>query len=250
MQCLVMLSARTCRAAADSTSATRQPSTPVGLGSRPAREARRAVCGPRDWPCSSSHYRKAFDHYFIDNNRPRAATSAGAAIGALHLGLRLVNEGKVARSPARVGACSSIHMIIGIGTDICDARRIAQTIERDGELFLDRVYTPIERAKAERGANRIETYAKCFAAKEAFAKALGTGLLHAGVLFRDIEVVNLPSGKPTLKLTGGALKQLQAITPEDCEAQIDLALTDEGPYAQAFVIISASPRSLARLAQW
>jgi holo-[acyl-carrier protein] synthase len=133
-------------------------------------------------------------------------------------------------------------MIIGIGTDICDARRIAQTIERHGERFLDRVYTATERAKAERRANKVETYAKRFAAKEACAKALGTGF-RAGVFFRDMGVVNLPSGKPTLKLTGGALKRLQAITPEGCEAQIDLALTDEGPYAQAFVIISALPKA-------
>ncbi len=132
-------------------------------------------------------------------------------------------------------------MIIGIGTDICDARRIAQTIDRHGERFLNRVYTSTERAKAERRANRVETYAKRFAAKEACAKALGTGF-RAGVFFRDMGVVNLPSGKPTLRLTGGALKRLQAITPAGCEAQIDLALTDEGPYAQAFVIISALPR--------
>jgi holo-[acyl-carrier protein] synthase len=132
-------------------------------------------------------------------------------------------------------------MIIGIGTDICDARRIAVAIERHGERFLDRIYTPIERAKAERRANRVETYAKRFAAKEACAKALGTGF-RAGVFFRDMGVVNLPSGKPTLKLTGGALERLQAITPAGCAAQIDLALTDEGPYAQAFVIISALPK--------
>jgi holo-[acyl-carrier protein] synthase len=132
-------------------------------------------------------------------------------------------------------------MIIGIGTDLCDARRIAQTIERHGERFLARVYTPVERAKADRRANRVETYAKRFAAKEACAKALGTGF-RAGVFFRDMGVVNLPSGKPTLKLTGGALKRLQAITPAGCEVQIDLALTDEGPYAQAFVIISALPK--------
>jgi holo-[acyl-carrier protein] synthase len=132
-------------------------------------------------------------------------------------------------------------MIIGIGTDICDARRIAETIDRHGERFLNRIYTPTERAKAERRANRVETYAKRFAAKEACAKALGTGF-RAGVFFRDMGVVNLPSGKPTLKLTGGALERLRAITPPGCEAQIDLAITDEGPYAQAFVIISALPK--------
>jgi holo-[acyl-carrier protein] synthase len=132
-------------------------------------------------------------------------------------------------------------MIIGIGTDICDARRIAETIDRHGERFLNLIYTPTERAKAERRANRVETYAKRFAAKEACAKALGTGF-RAGVFFRDMGVVNLPSGKPTLKLTGGALERLRAVTPPGCEAQIDLAITDEGPYAQAFVIISALPK--------
>jgi holo-[acyl-carrier protein] synthase len=132
-------------------------------------------------------------------------------------------------------------MIIGIGTDLCDARRIAVTIDRHGERFLNRVFTPTERAKAERRANRAETYAKRFAAKEACAKALGTGF-RDGVFFRDMGVVNLPSGKPTLELTGGALKRLQAITPPGCEVQIDLALTDEGPFAQAFVIISALPK--------
>jgi holo-[acyl-carrier protein] synthase len=132
-------------------------------------------------------------------------------------------------------------MILGIGSDICDARRIAKVIERHGDRFLDRVFTPIERAKADKRRNRAETYAKRFAAKEACAKALGTGF-RAGVFFRDMGVVNLPSGKPTLKLTGGALKRLQAMTPAGCEAQIDLALTDEGPYAQAFVIISALPK--------
>jgi holo-[acyl-carrier protein] synthase len=132
-------------------------------------------------------------------------------------------------------------MIIGIGTDLCDIRRIAKTIERHGDRFLDRIYTAAERARAERRANKVDTYAKRFAAKEACAKALGTGF-HRGVFFRDMGVVNLPSGKPTLKLTGGALARLAAITPSGYEPQIDLALTDEWPYAQAFVIISAVPR--------
>src|SRR5262252_2707691 len=131
-------------------------------------------------------------------------------------------------------------MIIGIGTDLCDIRRIAKTIERHGDRFLDRVYTKTERTRAERKANRIDTYAKRFAAKEACAKALGTGF-RKGVFFRDMGVVNLPSGKPTLRLTGGALARLQAITPAGYEAQIDLALTDEYPLAQAFVVISAMP---------
>ena len=133
-------------------------------------------------------------------------------------------------------------MIIGIGSDICDARRIAKVIERHGDRFLDRVFTTIERAKADKRRNRAETYAKRFAAKEACAKALGTGL-RAGVFWRDMGVVNMPSGRPTLKLSGGALARLQAITPQGCEAHIDLTITDEGPLAQAVVVISAVPRA-------
>ena len=132
-------------------------------------------------------------------------------------------------------------MIIGIGSDLCDARRIARAIERYGERFLARIFTDTERARAERRANRFETYAKRFAAKEACAKALGTGL-RAGVFWRDMGVVNLPSGRPTMKLTGGALERLKAITPAGCEARIDVSVTDEGPLAQAFVVISAVPR--------
>ncbi|HWE79520.1 MAG TPA: holo-ACP synthase, partial [Pseudolabrys sp.] len=109
-----------------------------------------------------------------------------------------------------------------------------------GERFLDRIYTPTERAKAERRANRIETYAKRFAAKEACAKALGTGF-RRGVFWRDMGVVNLPSGRPTMSLTGGALARLKAITPAGCEPVIDVSLTDEGPLAQAIVIIQAVP---------
>ncbi len=135
-------------------------------------------------------------------------------------------------------------MILGIGTDLVDIRRIEQTIARHGERFINRIYTEAERARAERKANRIDTYAKRFAAKEACAKALGTGF-RKGVFFRDMGVVNLPSGKPTLRLTGGALARLQAITPAGYEAQIDLALTDEYPLAQAFVVISAELRSPA-----
>src|SRR5215475_1272498 len=123
-------------------------------------------------------------------------------------------------------------MIIGIGSDLCDARRIARVIERHGERFLARIFTDSERARAERRANVVETYAKRFAAKEACAKALGTGF-RRGVFFRDIGVVNLPSGKPTLQLAGGALERLQAITPEGYRAEIDIALTDEWPIAQA-----------------
>lgn len=130
-------------------------------------------------------------------------------------------------------------MILGIGSDICDARRIAKVIERHGDRFIDRIFTPAERAKAERRRNRVETYAKRFAAKEACAKALGTGL-RAGVWWRDMGVVNLPSGRPTLALTGGAKRRLAAMTPAGYEARIDLTMTDEGPMAQAFVVISAT----------
>lgn len=133
-------------------------------------------------------------------------------------------------------------MIIGLGSDMVDVRRIARSIERYGERFLGRIFTPAERAKAENRANTVETYAKRFAAKEACAKALGTGL-RSGVFWRDMGVVNLPSGRPTMKLTGGALKRLQAITPAGCAAKIDVSLTDEGPSAQAIVIISAVPRT-------
>jgi holo-[acyl-carrier protein] synthase len=132
-------------------------------------------------------------------------------------------------------------MIIGLGSDMVDVRRIARTIERHGERFLARIYTPAERAKAESRVTKVETYAKRFAAKEACSKALGTGF-RSGVFWRDMGVVNLASGRPTMKLTGGALKRLQAITPTGCEARIDVSLTDEGPTAQAIVIISAVPR--------
>ena len=131
-------------------------------------------------------------------------------------------------------------MILGIGSDICDVRRIAKVIERHGDRFLDRVFTPTERAKADKRRNRVETYAKRFAAKEACAKALGTGL-RAGVWWRDMGVVNLPSGRPTMELTGGAKRRLEALTPAGYEARIDLTITDEGPMAQALVIISAVP---------
>jgi holo-[acyl-carrier protein] synthase len=129
-------------------------------------------------------------------------------------------------------------MILGIGSDITDVRRIAKVIERYGDRFIDRIFTPTERALAERRRNRVETYAKRFAAKEACAKALGTGL-RGGVWWRDMGVINLPSGRPTLALTGGAKRRLQAITPAGHEARIDLTITDEGATAQAFVIISA-----------
>lgn len=135
-------------------------------------------------------------------------------------------------------------MIIGIGSDFADARRIARSIERFGDRFLDRVFTPVERAKADRRKLRAETYAKRFAAKEACAKALGTGLSH-GVFWRDMGVVNLPTGQPTLVLTGGAARRLQQLVPEGYEPRIHLSLTDEGPLTAAHVIISAVPRGAA-----
>jgi holo-[acyl-carrier protein] synthase len=133
-------------------------------------------------------------------------------------------------------------MILGIGTDLVDIRRIERTIERHGDRFIHRIFTETERALAERRANRAATYAKRFAAKEACAKALGTGFRN-GVFFRDLGVVNLSSGKPTMRLTGGALVRLQTMVPAGSEAQIDLAITDEYPMAQAFVIISAVARA-------
>lgn len=136
-------------------------------------------------------------------------------------------------------------MIIGLGSDLCDVRRIEKVLERHGERFLDRIFTPAERAKADCRTNRAETYAKRFAAKEACAKALGTGL-RRGVFWRDMGVVNLPGGRPTMTLTGGALARLQAITPAGCEARIEVSLTDEGPTAQAIVIISAVPLQAPR----
>jgi holo-[acyl-carrier protein] synthase len=134
-------------------------------------------------------------------------------------------------------------MILGVGSDLVDVRRIERVIARHGDRFILRIFTDLERAKADRRATRIETYAKRFAAKEACAKALGTGF-RDGVFWRDLGVVNLPSGRPTMKLTGGALERLKAITPPDHEARIDLTITDEGPMAQALVIISAVPKAI------
>ena len=132
-------------------------------------------------------------------------------------------------------------MILGIGNDIIDIRRIEQTLARFGERFIERVFTEAERRKSDGRVNRAASYAKRFAAKEACAKALGTGLKR-GVFWRDMGVVNLPSGKPTMRLSGGALARLQAITPLGMQAQIDLSLTDDDPQAQAIVVISAVPR--------
>jgi holo-[acyl-carrier protein] synthase len=132
-------------------------------------------------------------------------------------------------------------MILGVGSDLVDVRRIERVIARHGDRFILRIFTPTERAKAERRATRIETYAKRFAAKEACAKALGTGF-RRGVFWRDLGVINMPSGRPTMELTGGALERLKALTPPQHEARIDLTITDEGPMAQALVIISAVPK--------
>ncbi|MBW8707891.1 MAG: holo-ACP synthase [Alphaproteobacteria bacterium] len=129
-------------------------------------------------------------------------------------------------------------MILGLGNDLIDIRRIEKTIAAHGDRFLNRIYTDIERAKSDRRANRAASYAKRFAAKEACAKALGTGLNH-GVYWRDMGVVNMPGGKPTMALSGGALKRLEKMTPPGHHAQIDLTITDDFPLAQAIVIISA-----------
>jgi holo-[acyl-carrier protein] synthase len=131
-------------------------------------------------------------------------------------------------------------MILGLGSDICDIRRIERAMERFGVRFLNRVFTPAERARAERrnGANRAGTYAKRFAAKEACAKALGTGFAR-GVFLADLAVENLPSGQPTLRLSGGAAARLAELVPAGYAARLDLSMTDEYPYAYAQVIISA-----------
>ncbi|HJS30840.1 MAG TPA: holo-ACP synthase [Alphaproteobacteria bacterium] len=129
-------------------------------------------------------------------------------------------------------------MIVGLGSDIVDIRRIERTMERFGERFLERVFTPIERQKSERRANPAASYARRFAAKEACAKALGTGL-RDGVYWRDMGVVNLTGGRPTMELSGGALARLEQLLPPGTRAQIDVTLSDEPPLAQAIVIISA-----------
>ena len=131
-------------------------------------------------------------------------------------------------------------MIIGLGSDIIDIRRIEATIARFGDRFLNRVFTDVERRKSNRRAERAASYAKRFAAKEACSKALGTGL-RKGVFWRDMGVVNAASGRPTIVLTGGAAEQLRRITPAGYEPQIDLTLTDDFPQAQAIVIISVVP---------
>ncbi len=137
-------------------------------------------------------------------------------------------------------------MILGIGNDLIDIRRIERTLERFGGRFVERVFTEVEQQKSDRREARAASYAKRFAAKEACAKALGTGVPRAGVHWRHMGVVNLESGKPTLALTGGAKKRLAEMTPEGMTAQIDVTLTDDYPLAQAIVIISAVPRADSR----
>jgi len=131
-------------------------------------------------------------------------------------------------------------VILGLGNDLIDIRRVEKSIERFGERFLARVYTDIERAKSDRRAQRAASYAKRFAAKEACSKALGSGR-RRGVFWRDMGVIKLPGGKPSMRLTGGALKRLEEITPQGHRAQIDLTITDDFPLAQAIVVISAVP---------
>jgi holo-[acyl-carrier protein] synthase len=132
-------------------------------------------------------------------------------------------------------------VIIGIGNDLVDIRRIEKSLARFGDRFVQRIFTEAEQKRSEGRATRAASYAKRFAAKEACSKALGTGF-RRGVFWRDMGVINLKSGKPTIVLTGGALTRLEEITPAGMSPQIDLTLTDEFPLAQAFVIISAVPR--------
>ncbi len=131
-------------------------------------------------------------------------------------------------------------MILGIGSDLCDIDRIQKSLDRFGERFTHRIFTEGERAKSDRRATRAASYARRFAAKEACSKALGTGL-RAGVFWRDMEVVNLPGGRPTLQLTGGAAARLAAMTPPGHEAFVHVSMTDDPPMAQAFVVIEARP---------
>ena len=136
-------------------------------------------------------------------------------------------------------------MIIGIGSDLIDIRRVEKTLERFPERFKNRIFTEIERRKSDRRVNRAASYAKRFAAKEACSKALGTGF-RRGVFWRDLGVVNLKSGKPTMALTGSARARLESLIPEGMAPQIDLTITDDFPLAQAVVIISAVPKEFSR----
>ncbi|MBB43727.1 MAG: holo-ACP synthase [Rhodospirillaceae bacterium] len=129
-------------------------------------------------------------------------------------------------------------MIIGIGSDIININRIERVLERYGDRFIKRIFTPVEKEKSEQRISRVESYAKRFAAKEACAKALGTGF-RKGIFWRDMGVVNLTSGQPTMQLTGNAEKRLIEITPDGAQSKIDISLTDEPPFAQAVVVITA-----------
>jgi holo-[acyl-carrier protein] synthase len=131
-------------------------------------------------------------------------------------------------------------MIVGVGSDLTDIRRVQKTLDRFGQRFTDRIFTEVERKRAERRSDRAASYAKRFAAKEACSKALGTGI-RGGVFWRDMGVVNKPSGQPTMRLTGGAALRLAALIPPGMQANIHVSLTDDHPYAQAFVIIEAVP---------
>jgi len=133
-----------------------------------------------------------------------------------------------------------VQVILGLGSDLSDIRRIQASLDRFGDRFRERVFTELERARSERKADAAASYAKRFAAKEACAKALGTGM-RRGVFWRDMGVVNMRSGQPTMALTGGAAERLKEMTPAGCRAVIHLTLTDDHPYAQAFVIIEALP---------
>lgn len=143
------------------------------------------------------------------------------------------------------GAADDCAMILGIGSDLCDIRRIEESLERFGQRFVERCFTPVEREKSDRRAQRAASYAKRFAAKEACAKALGTGI-RRGVYWKDMGVVNLRSGQPTLALTGGAAERLAAMTPEGHRAILHLSITDDYPLAQAFVVIEAVPLRTAQ----
>jgi holo-[acyl-carrier protein] synthase len=133
-------------------------------------------------------------------------------------------------------------MILGIGSDLCDIPRIERSLLRFGERFTHRLFTPGERDKSDRRAARAASYARRFAAKEACSKALGTGM-REGVFWRDMEVVNMPTGRPTLRLTGGALERLRQLTPAGHDAVVHVSLTDDPPLAQAFVVIEARPQA-------
>ena len=137
-------------------------------------------------------------------------------------------------------------MILGVGSDLIDIRRIEAAIARYGDRFIDRIFTEAERRRCERRANPGPSYARRFAAKEAAAKALGTGF-RSGVFWRDLGVVNMPSGQPGMKLTGGALRRLEAMTPKGMTARLDVTLTDEPPLAQAVVIITAVPMAVVSI---